>query len=77
MDSTCSCGRTFTQEQSSGDTCFPCKLGGVAFNWVGGGGYGRKQFHATTNAEVIRETERNAARAGVKMTRQPVRAELV
>lgn len=77
MDKTCSCGRTFTQEQSSGDVCFPCKLRGVSFNWVGGGSYGRKAFHETTNAEVIRQTERNAARVGANMTRQPVRAELV
>ena len=45
------CGAEFTEDQSSGEHCFKCKLNSVSFNWVGGGGYGREAFHAMTNKE--------------------------
>lgn len=77
VSKTCSCGREFTEAQSSGEYCFKCKIQGVRFNWVGGGGYGRKAFHEKTFADVHRETHRNAARVGSKIQKVSTRAELV
>lgn len=76
-DKICECGRVFTDDSSSGPTCFPCKLKGIRFNWVGGGGYGRKAFHDKTFADVHRETHRNAKRAGVTLEKVSTRAVLV
>ena len=71
------CGRGFTEEQSAGKYCFKCKLDGVRFNWVGGGGYGRKRFHDYTVGEVQREHVAGAKRAGVELEKLPERAELI
>ena len=35
--------------------CFRCRVSTVGFTYVGGGGYGREQFHNMTNAEMARE----------------------
>ena len=74
---TCECGRTFTEGESSGTYCFRCKLDGIRFNWVGGGGYGRKAFHDRTHADVIREQVEGSKRAGTKISKVSTRAELV
>lgn len=73
----CECGRTFTQEQSSGTLCFKCKLDGVRFSFVGGGSYGRRMFHDKTVAEVQREHVEGAKRAGIQLEKLPERAELI
>lgn len=73
----CECGREFTEAQSSGAHCFRCKLDGIRFNWVGGGGYGRKAFHDKTNTEVMRETESRAQANGVNAVKRSTRAELI
>lgn len=61
---TCACGRTFTEVQSSGSVCFPCKLNTVGFNWRGPAGYGRKAFADTTMREVIADGDRNIVANG-------------
>jgi hypothetical protein len=74
----CECGRSFTESQSTGRWCFRCKLEGIRFNWVGGGGYGRQAFHDKTVGEVQREHVEGAARAGITtMEKLPERAELI
>jgi hypothetical protein len=64
MTKVCDCGRVFTDDESSGDTCFPCKLKGVGFTFAGGGGYGREAFHERTNSEVAREIIEGAKKDG-------------
>jgi hypothetical protein len=66
----CSCGRSFTEAQSSGDVCFKCKLSSVGFTYKGGGGFGRAAFHEGTNREAEAEIVREAAKNGVEV--QPV-----
>jgi hypothetical protein len=62
----CSCGRTFTDAQSSGDTCFKCKLATVGFTWRGVRDT-RESFSTETIPERIRETESMAAANGVEV----------
>lgn len=38
-------------------TCFKCRCVGVGVTFRGGGGYGRENFSARTNAEFIREND--------------------
>lgn len=64
MDSSvCECGRRFTQRESLGVWCYPCKLSGLSFAWRGGGGHTKEDFHNTTNKEVadgiVREAKQN------------------
>lgn len=63
---TCSCGRTFTESQSSGDTCFKCKVATIGFTWRGVRDT-RESFSNETIPERIRETESMAAAAGVNV----------
>lgn len=35
--------------------CFRHRIAGVGFTFIGGGGYGREQFHNGSLAEAIRE----------------------
>ena len=62
----CACGRTFTQSQSSGATCFKCKLSTVGFTWRGVRDT-RQSFSSETIPQVIRDTERQAAANGVEV----------
>lgn len=55
------CGRS--TDRPSGE-CFGCHARGVSFGFVGGGSYGRRAFHEHTNAEVIRDAQRNAELQG-------------
>jgi hypothetical protein len=71
---TCECGRQFTEEQSSGEWCFRCKLDGLGFSWVGGGSYGRKAFHDKTIAEAQRDMLAGAKRAGKTLHKLPEKA---
>ena len=49
-----SCGK---QHDRDGSECFRCWIGdGPAVTFRGGGGFGRKAFHESTDAEVIRQT---------------------
>lgn len=55
---TCDCGRPIpaNDEQSLKiGECFRCRIQGVGFNFVGGGGYGRQNFHDGSLADAIRE----------------------
>lgn len=51
----CECGRT---EQVEADvrrtTCFRCHARGVGFGFVGGGGFGRRNWSTATIGEAIR-----------------------
>lgn len=60
----CACGREFTDEQSSGDTCFKCKVSSVRFGFIGGGGYGRESFHNYSTREIEKEIVEGAKRDG-------------
>lgn len=48
---------------------FKEKIRSVGFTYKGGGGYGRQNFTARTNAEVCRATEENAASLGGSVER--------
>ena len=74
---TCECGRQFTDEDSSGDLCFPCKLKGVKFSFVGGGSYGRQAFKGETNSEIARRTVAEGKAKGFDLEPIPQRAELI
>ncbi len=73
----CACGRTFSEADSTGEWCFRCKLDGLKFNFVGGGGYGREQFHNETNAGFAREIVEGAALRGDAIEKKSTRAELI
>ena len=60
---TCSCGRTFTESQSSGDACFKCKIASVGFTWRGVRDT-RQSFSNETIPQVIRETKAQAEANG-------------
>ena len=60
---TCSCGRTFTESQSSGDTCFKCKIASVGLTWRGVRDT-RESFSGETIPQVIRETKAQAEANG-------------
>ena len=77
MIKTCDCGNKFTEEQSSGTVCYPCKLGSFTVNWVGGGGYGREAFHGSTVREIQADTMAEASRKGIDAEPVPMRAELI
>lgn len=62
----CSCGCEFTESQSSGDTCFKCKVATIGFTWRGVRDT-RESFSNETIPEVIRDTERQAAANGVEI----------
>lgn len=62
----CACGRSFTEEQSSGDTCFKCKIASVGFTWRGVRDT-RESFSNETIPEVIRETKAQAAANGIEI----------
>lgn len=61
---TCACGRTFTEEDSYGRTCFKCKLGTVGFNFVGVAGRGRKAFNEHTVSSYLAEADHNITASG-------------
>lgn len=63
---TCQCGRTFSDADSHGDTCFKCKIQGIRFTFRGATGSTRKSFHDTTIKEAIAESDRNIKAAGGK-----------
>lgn len=63
---TCSCGRTFSESQSSGDTCFKCKVSTIGFTWRGVRDT-RQSFSNETIPQVIRETKEQAAANGVNI----------
>lgn len=61
---TCRCGAIFTEEQSSGDTCFKCKVGTIGFTWRGPTRATRDNFSNQTIREAITESMHNEKRAG-------------
>lgn len=59
-DTTCSCGKPIASDDVNSlryGACFKCRCVGVGITFRGGGGYGRAQFNAGTNAEFIRENQ--------------------
>lgn len=62
----CACGREFTDSESTGDTCFKCKVSSVGFTWRGVRDT-RQSFSQETISERIRETERQAASNGIEV----------
>lgn len=66
MSSSCpECGgRARQQDVEQHGCCFRCKIGGLSFQFVGGGGYGRQNFHDRTTAEVQREIVDSARKEG-------------
>ena len=77
MFKTCECGKEFTEDQSSGVTCYRCKLDGLMVNWVGGGGYGRDAFHSGTVKEHVDSQLAQAEANGTRVEKVPERAELI
>lgn len=61
---TCACGREFTENESSGETCFPCKLGAVGFGFRGVTGPGRKNFNSHTIRSYVEAGDREIRRQG-------------
>lgn len=61
---TCDCGATFTESESSGKTCFKCKLGTVGFTWRGPTRASREDFHNNTIRSVLDEGNRNCEALG-------------
>lgn len=62
----CACGRTFTETESSGDTCFRCKVRSVGFTWRGVRDT-RSSFSTETIPGRIREEKAAAERNGVEI----------
>jgi len=57
---TCDCGREIAPDDENSvkhGACFPCRMRGVGITFRGGGGYGRANFSARTNAEFLREND--------------------
>lgn len=72
------CGRILTHPQHiERGIHYSCEKRGIAVAWRGGGGYTKEEFHNYTNAQVRRETESAAARAGRPVEPRPVRKELI
>lgn len=61
------CGKARTNEPRPEGHCFACHLKGVGFTWVGGGGYGRENFHNTTIAEETRNIVDKSKAKGVSI----------
>lgn len=55
----CACGREFTEEQSSGDVCFRCKVDTIGFTWRGPTRASKQNFHDYTIREAIAEGDAN------------------
>jgi hypothetical protein len=77
MYTTCDCGKSFTQEESSGSVCYRCKLDGLSVTFVGGGGYGREAFHSQTVLEGQTRMMAEAKSKGIDAEPVPQRAELI
>lgn len=58
------CGTAFTQEQSTGDVCFRCKVHSVGFGWRGPTRATKQNFHDQTIREAITESMANERAAG-------------
>lgn len=58
------CGTSFTEEQSSGEVCFPCKIKSVGFTWRGPTRATRENFSNQTIREAVNESLHNEKRAG-------------
>lgn len=61
----CACGRTFTQQESSGSTCFKCKVSNIHFGFRGVSGPGRKKFHEETIKSYVEQSDRNIRAQGL------------
>lgn len=61
---TCECGKEFTEEQSSGDLCFKCKVDGVRFSFRGVAGWGREQFNKHTVRSYVADADRAIEASG-------------
>jgi hypothetical protein len=71
-----SCDKDKPNVDDSGE-CFRCRVSGIGFSFVGGGGFTREAFHAATNHEVRQATVRAAKRSGRAIEPRPVRKELI
>ena len=60
----CACGNQFTESQSSGDSCFKCKLRSVGFGFRGPTRATRDDFHNNTIRSVIEKSDRDITAAG-------------
>lgn len=69
---TCHCGAKFTEEQSSGDICFRCKVSTIGFTWRGPTRASRQNFHDHTIKSVIEDSVRAEKAAGTSSDMQPI-----
>jgi hypothetical protein len=56
----CDCGRPIAPNDQNSllhGACFKCRIQNVGITFRGGGGYGKAQFHESTNAEFLREND--------------------
>lgn len=58
------CERSFTEEQSSGEYCFKCKVNTIGFTWRGPTRATRDNFSNQTIREAVTESMHNEKRAG-------------
>jgi hypothetical protein len=54
------------EAEPGGDECFRCRVAGVSFRFIGGGGYGRASFVGRTNQEYLNEHVGDVRREGVE-----------
>jgi len=59
-----SCGRAFTEAESTGNHCFKCKVDNVNFGFRGVTGFGRAKFHDETIRSVVEASDRDIRSAG-------------
>ncbi len=60
----CACGRQFTQADSTGPSCFKCKLSTVGFGFRGVAGVGRSAFQEHTVRSYLDESDRKVVASG-------------
>lgn len=58
------CGREFTEAQSSGKHCYPCKIHSIGWTWRGPTRATKQNFHDHTIAEIARESVAQSEAAG-------------
>jgi len=70
----CACGALIADADENSlrhGECFKCRIQGIRFTFVGGGGYGRETFHNGTTAEFDRSIRDGAKANGIEIDRAP------
>jgi len=69
---TCACGKRYTEEQSSGDVCFPCKARSLNWTFVGPTKRTKADFHEKTIKGELDRKKADMERMGTTKDFEPV-----